>query len=191
MFIHSGGATNEKIWDIAINSTTLFFRLLNDSYGSAATWMSVTRTGFASPVIAINGVTNFGSNADAAAAGTGSITTPGGIYAAKRIVTKNVEIPPAALTYGASVALDFTAAGIQTITLTGDITFTTSNLAAGRSVTLIITPGASVRAFTFPAWISVGAALPANVAANKTAILTLTATGTTDASVVAAYSVQP
>lgn len=79
----------------------------------------------------------------------------------------------------------------QTQALTGNITYTTSNLVAGRSVTLKISAAAQ-RTFTFPAgWVFLGAAAPANIAAGKTAVLTLTAFGTTDADVVAAYSAQP
>lgn len=75
--------------------------------------------------------------------------------------------------------------------LTGAITYTTSNLTAGRTVTLKIANGGTLRAFTFPAWIFVGAAAPASIAASKTAILTITSFSTTDANCIAAYSVQP
>ena len=96
------------------------------------------------------------------------------------------------LTYAASVVLDFSGADFQTVTLAGDITFTTSNLAAGRSKTVRIIGDGSSRNFTFPGgWIFVGAAAPTALAANKTAILTMTRFGTADANVVAAYSAQP
>ena len=96
------------------------------------------------------------------------------------------------LTYASSVALDFSGADFQTVTLTGVITFTTSNLAAGRSKTIRIIGDGSSRALTFPVgWTFVGAAAPTALAANKTAILTMTSFSTTDANVVAAYSAQP
>jgi hypothetical protein len=104
----------------------------------------------------------------------------------------NLRLTHSTLTYGASVALDFDGDGFQTCSLTGDITFTTSNLAAGRSKTLRIVGDGSLRSFTFPAgWTFVGAAAPASLAANKVAVLTLTSFGTTDADVVAAYSAKP
>lgn len=78
----------------------------------------------------------------------------------------------------------------QTIALTGNITFTTSNLAAGRTVSLFIS-AAALRTFTFPSWIFVGAAAPASIAAGKAGVLTLTSTGTTDAAVYAAWAAQP
>lgn len=80
---------------------------------------------------------------------------------------------------------------IQTITLSGNITFTTSNRAAGRRVTLLITSDASIRTFTFPSWIFVGGAAPANIAASKTALLEVICPSTTDAATVARYAVQP
>jgi hypothetical protein len=96
------------------------------------------------------------------------------------------------LSYAASVELDFASAPFETVTLAGNITFTTSNLAAGRSKTIRIIGDGSSRNFTFPGgWIFVGAAAPTSLAANKTAILTMTSFGTTDANVVAAYSAQP
>lgn len=94
------------------------------------------------------------------------------------------------LTYAASVALNFTLP-LQDIALTGDITLTTSNLAAGRSVLLRILCDATPRNFTFPGWHFNGAAAPASIAASKTALLRLTAWGSADANVTAEYYVEP
>jgi hypothetical protein len=78
----------------------------------------------------------------------------------------------------------------RTITLTVNVTFTKSNSNAGRTVTLRILPGASTRTFTFPAdWVFLGIK-PANIAANKTGLLTITFFGTTDATAVCAYAEQ-
>jgi hypothetical protein len=96
------------------------------------------------------------------------------------------------LAYASSVALNFAVTPFQTLTLTGVITFTTSNLAPCRSKTIRIIGDSSSRALTFPVgWTFVGAAAPTELAAGKTAILTLTSFGTTDANVVAAYAAQP
>jgi len=95
------------------------------------------------------------------------------------------------LTYGATTDIDFDLKAFRALALTGNITFTTSHKAAGKTVTLKILADASVRTFTFPAWIFVGAAAPASIAANKTAILTLTCFGTADTDIIAAYAVQP
>jgi hypothetical protein len=99
----------------------------------------------------------------------------------------------AAITYGATTNLDLAALDGQyrTITLTGNITFTTSNRAAGRTVVIRLLPGASQRTLTFPAdWVFVSTK-PATLAANKTAVLSLTFFGTADTDCVAAYGVQP
>jgi hypothetical protein len=110
---------------------------------------------------------------------------------ANLIDVERVIITQTVLTYAASTAIDFDLTSFRTISLTGNITFTTSNLAAGKSVTLKILADGSTRTFTFPGWIFVGAGAPADISANKTAILTLTAFGAADANVVAAYAVQP
>ncbi len=95
------------------------------------------------------------------------------------------------LTYAASVALDFDSNAMQTIALTGGITFTTSNKAAGRRKVVRIVCDSTGRSFTFPSWTFVGAAAPASIAANKVAILILDCFGTAESDVVARYSVQP
>ena len=80
---------------------------------------------------------------------------------------------------------------IQWITATGALTFTTSNRAAGREVTLVIAAGGSSRTLTWPSWLAVGAALPTSLAAGKTLVATVTFMDTTDAAAIAAAAVQP
>ena len=80
---------------------------------------------------------------------------------------------------------------IQTIAASGTITFTTSNRAAGREVTLIIAAGGSSRTLAWPSWIAVGAALPTTLASGKTLVATVTFMDTTDAAAVAAAAAQP
>lgn len=84
-----------------------------------------------------------------------------------------------------SVALNFaTLTGTrQSITATGNITFTTSNLAAGRGLELRISAGGSTRTLTWPAWVAFGAALPTSLASGATIIVSLFANSTTDGSV--------
>lgn len=84
-----------------------------------------------------------------------------------------------------SVALDFATLGgtRQSITLTGNLTLTTSNLAAGRGFELRIAAGASGRTITYPAWVPFGAALPTSLASGEVLILSLFANSTTDGSV--------
>ncbi len=80
---------------------------------------------------------------------------------------------------------------IQTITLTGNPTFTTSNRAAGREVTLVIAAGGSSRTLAWPSWLAVGAALPTTLASGKTLVATVTFMDTTDAAAIAATAAQP
>lgn len=98
----------------------------------------------------------------------------------------------AAITYAASVALDLSALDGQyrTISLTGDLTLTTSNRATGRTAVIRIIADASQRTLTFPAdWKFLGTK-PANIAASKTGVLSLTFFGTADSDCVAAWGVQ-
>jgi hypothetical protein len=99
----------------------------------------------------------------------------------------------AALTYAATVNLDMAAlAGLyRTLTLTGNVTFTTSNRAAGRAVVIRLLPGASPRTLNFPpGWVFLSA-VPTTLAANKTAVLSVTFFGAADTDAVVAYAVQP
>lgn len=98
----------------------------------------------------------------------------------------------AAITYATTVNLDLAALDGQyrTISLTGDLTLTASNLAAGRTTVIRIIADASQRTLTFPAdWKFLGTK-PANIAASKTGVLSLTFFGTADSDCVAAWGVQ-
>lgn len=94
-----------------------------------------------------------------------------------------------ALTYAATTDIDLNLAGFRTLSLTGNVTFTTSNRAASSSVSIKILCDATPRTFTFPAWKFMGTA-PTGIAAGKTGILSITAFGTADTDVVAAYAVE-
>lgn len=98
----------------------------------------------------------------------------------------------AAITYGASVALDMSALDgqVRTISLTGNLELTTSNRATGRTVTLRLIADSTQRTLTFPAgWVFIGSK-PANIAASKTGVLSLTFFGSADTDCVAAWGVQ-
>lgn len=95
------------------------------------------------------------------------------------------------LAYAVTVDIDFLLADYRTLSLTGNVTFTTSNRAAPRTVSIRIICDATPRTYVFPAgWIFVGGAAPSGIAASKTAILTATCFGANDADIVAAYAVQ-
>jgi hypothetical protein len=88
-----------------------------------------------------------------------------------------------------NTVLDFNDDQVQTISISANTTFTTSNRAIGRSKTIKITTDATLRTLTFPAWKFVGAK-PADQAASKIGILTITAFGSADTDCVAAYAVE-
>lgn len=114
-------------------------------------------------------------------------STPGDVGAAPAVRTVGT-----GLATSGTVNLDMAAVHgtIQTIALSGAVTFTTSNRAAGREVTLVLSAGGSPRTLTWPSWLVVGAALPTTLASGKTAVVTATCTDTTDAAMVAAGAVQ-
>ena len=96
------------------------------------------------------------------------------------------------ITYGATVALDFASLDAQyrTISLTGNLELTTSNLANGRTLVLRLVADGSQRTLSFPTdWKFLGTK-PANIAASKVGVLSITAFGATNADAVAAYAVQ-
>lgn len=120
------------------------------------------------------------------------------VEATKKLKVQKVDIAPikayvgvSTLTYAATTNIDFADKRLQTLSLTGNVTLTSSNLVAGREVLLRVISDASIRTFTFPGtWVFVGAT-PANIAASKTGLLLLRSYGATDANVVANYIVQP
>jgi hypothetical protein len=103
------------------------------------------------------------------------------------------QVTSSTLTYAGTTNLDLAAitGTYQTVSLTGNITFTTSNRANGRTASIRIVCDGTNRNLAFPAWKFIGAAAPASIAANKTAVLSLTFFGTADTDCVAAYAVEP
>ena len=89
------------------------------------------------------------------------------------------------------VDFDFSSTNaIQTISISATTTFTGSNYAAGKTITLFITTDGSDRTLAFPAgWVFMGTK-PTTQTASKVSTLTLTCTSTTEASVRCAYAVQ-
>ena len=107
------------------------------------------------------------------------------------IITNQLILQQAALTYATNVTLNFDTQAYKTVSLTGNITFATTNLGAGKSMTVKLLGDGTARTLAFPAWTFIGTAAPATLATNKTAILTVTAFGGTDATCVAAYAAEP
>lgn len=101
--------------------------------------------------------------------------------------------PIASLTWASTTTLDVhaTNANYRSLTLGGDTTFDTANRAAGHWITVFVTGAATNCALTLPSWKVMNQASPTNLAAGKVASLTVFFTGTTDASGICNYAVQP
>ena len=79
----------------------------------------------------------------------------------------------------------------QTVDLTGNVTFTTSNRAAGRSVTVRLRTGSGgPSSFTFPSWVFVGSTAPGSLDSSTTGVLSVTFFGAADTDAVAAWAAQ-
>jgi hypothetical protein len=100
--------------------------------------------------------------------------------------------PPTSLDTTGSIDVNFTGSAYRTqAALTGNIIYTASNYAQGRTVTIRVLNGSTQRSLTFPAgWRFIGVK-PTVIAANKLGVLTITSFGTTEAECVAAWSVEP
>jgi hypothetical protein len=98
------------------------------------------------------------------------------------------ELPLIPVASSSSIAIDFDAGQYQTLTLADNTTFTASNQPSSanfcKAVTLKITTDGSARTVAFPSWTWLNTA-PSSLSANTTSILSLTAYGTTAASVIA------
>jgi hypothetical protein len=96
------------------------------------------------------------------------------------------------LTYSGTTVLDMAVLNgtYKTISLTGALTLTTDNRANGAAVVLRLLCDGTTRALTFPSgWTFLGAE-PTDIAASKTAVLSLTFFGASDDDCVAAYAAQ-
>lgn len=123
-----------------------------------------------------------------------------GALLSELIVRASEDQDVAVLSYDTSVEIDFDfdteSSGEfllrhRRLDLTGNVTLTTANLAAGRRLEVLIFADGSTRNLTLPSWRFIGGAAPTTIAANKVGKLVLISTGTTDGAVVAEWTVQP
>ena len=105
----------------------------------------------------------------------------------RRIVVQNETI-----VYAASINLNFDTFGVKFIALAGNLTLAAINQYNNQQLLVRLLADASTRTLTFPvAWRWIGSAAPANIAANKVALLWLWSFGTADTDIIAHYLVQP
>jgi len=158
-----------------LNSTTGTIVGLNSTNGTIGTFNSTTGT-----IATLNSTT-----------GTVQTLTSSTATVNEIVTTKNIAINVTTLaTATGTQNLDFTSQGYLTHSITGNITYTASNYAAGKSLSVRITCDGTQRNLTFPTnWVFVGSK-PTAIAASKIAILSVTSFGATEAETVAAYAVQ-
>ncbi len=88
--------------------------------------------------------------------------------------------------------VDFNENELQEISIITNTTFTGTNYATGKTKVIKITTDGTLRTLAFPpAWVFIGSAAPADQAANKEAILSLTCFSGVEAGVIASYAVEP
>jgi len=170
------GTFNSTTGTVAtLNSTTGTIVGLNSTNGTIGTFNSTTGT-----IATLNSTT-----------GTVQTLTSSTATVNEIVTTKNIAINVTTLaTATGTQNLDFTSQGYLTHSITGNITYTASNYAAGRSLSVRITCDGTQRNLTFPTnWVFVGSK-PTAIAASKIAILSVTSFGATEAETVAAYAVQ-
>jgi hypothetical protein len=107
--------------------------------------------------------------------------------AARRLIIQQETVP-----YAASLALNFNSFGVKRISLTGNLSLSVVNQLNNQNLLVRLDADASTRNLTFPAgWRWLGSAAPANIAANKVALLRLWSFGTEETDVVAKWEVEP
>lgn len=183
-----------------VTLTTLLIAEATNLYFTNARAIASTLTGFASGsgnVLATDTIlAAFGrlegrtALNDAKVTGSDRVLKAGDTMTGALVYTK-LTATQTTLTYAATTDIDMSSNDERILALTGNVTFTTSNKVAGRSAKIYVTADASIRTLTFPAWRFLGVAAPANIAANKTAILSISCTDTTDAQIRAAWAVEP
>ncbi len=119
----------------------------------------------------LNGTVALGKNASSIVIANGLLSINASKYA------------QSALTPATSVGIDFSTSDVFTLSNATNVTFTTSNIAAGGSKSLIILNDSTARTVTWPAgWHAMGAPLPSGLSASKYLVVNIYATSTTDAS---------
>jgi hypothetical protein len=118
-------------------------------------------------------------------------TTNEKVWEMLNLTFKKLKNVTKSITFASTTDLNMDDADHQSVDLTGNVTFTTSNRADGKEKIVKVKCDGTLRTLTFPAWIFVGTTAPANIAINKTAILSLRCYGANDTDVVASWAVQP
>ena len=102
------------------------------------------------------------------------------------LLGRRIQLQQEGMVYAATLNLNFASFGFKVIDLTGNLSLTTSNMQNGRNLIVRFKCDASVRTLTFPAgWRWIGSTAPANIAANRVAMLWLWCFGPGDGDAIA------
>lgn len=167
-------ALDAQTGDVALRADlSTAFILYGDDPSVLGDWVAWPMPGAA--VVSVNGQTGVIvlSAADVGAVPTSRTVNGKALSANVTLDASDVGAAPATRTIGTGLAtsgtVDLDLATLngttQWITATGALTFTTSNRAAGRSVSLVVDAGASDRSLTWPGWLASGGGLPDEVEA--------------------------
>jgi hypothetical protein len=116
---------------------------------------------------------------DSAASNATVVVPIGGVR--RRLQTKTVGT---GLGTTGTINLDLAAVNeIETITLTGNPTFTTSNRTAGVEFELRLAAGGATRTISWPAWVAFGAALPTSLASGAVLSVAIRCLGSADTNI--------
>ena len=99
-----------------------------------------------------------------------------------------ITTPPTALGTTGTINVDFAGRAFRTITVGGNITLTTSNLAPGRAVLVKLLGDAGSHTITFPAGWKFVSDKPASVAASAVCVLYLMSVTSADSGVIASWA---
>lgn len=121
---------------------------------------------------------------------TAAINGTNGTFYGNGVLT-NLINPVFTNSFASTVTIDFTKSSSQYIPVTGNLTIATTGLSTGSTVTiLLVADGSGPYNLTLPAWVSIGNAAPASIAASHAMEMALTSWGTTDAQVTMKYGTQ-
>lgn len=137
---NTGAGTNAKTWDFLANSSgVLNGRLVNDAFSSANPWLTVTRTGVASAVVAFpNSVTQISDNA-----ASPSLWVAGYLDCAQNVQTGNYGLLLSdrgkSIVHNSGSAHTFTIPANSGVAFPVGTTIVLSNVSGGGALTIAIT----------------------------------------------------
>lgn len=164
-----------------------FILTTDDPITLGTTALTFTQFSGAGQITAGNGLSKSGNTLSINTSITADLTTAQTLDSKTLTTTKRIANDITSLTYSATTDLDFNDNELKTLSLTGNVTFTTSNRGAGKKKVVIITCDSSNRTITFATGWKSNATSPVTITANKTGILSLQCTNANDSGIIAIW----